>query len=120
MYLARKHHATDAVSPYPTGDAETTVLIDDKHTFFSIPYKMTFCAYPHLHTLVNDTGKSDIVPEEGDESALYSLAVHTNTNLQCVTWDKICTATSGDVDIHPLVERIEFGIPDKRTPPRFK
>ena len=37
------------------------------------------------------------------------------TNLQCVTWDKVRTATSGDVKMHRLVETIESGMPDKRT-----
>ena len=102
-----KYLATDAISPHPTGGAGTTVHIDDIAFISRHTLQTDFLCLPTFTYSRNDTDNSDIIPEEGDESALYSLAVHTNTNSQCVTWDKIRTATLGDDDIHQLVETIQ-------------
>ncbi|XP_052231018.1 uncharacterized protein K02A2.6-like [Dreissena polymorpha] len=87
LYLpGARHRAPDAVSPNPTGEAKTMVLIDD------------------MSAVCLD-----------NESYLYSSAVSSVENLKCVTWDKVRMATSSDENMHQLVEIIEAGVPDTRS-----
>ena len=117
-----KHHAADAVSCHPSGDAETNVLIDDFAYISRYTSDSDVLCLPTFTYSSNDTQTSDFVSYDTDEAALYYSAVNAITNLQCVTWDKVRTATSGDVETHCLVETIESGMPDKRTslPPSIR
>ena len=120
--LGAKHRAADAVSRHPSGDAETTVLIDDIAYISRYTSNSEVLCLPTFTYSSNDTLTSDFVRDDTDEAALYSSAMNSITNLQCVTWDKVCTATSGDIEMHRLVKTIESGMPDKRTslPPSIK
>ena len=117
-----KHRAADAVSRHPSGDAETTVPIDDIAYISQYTSDSDDLCLPTFTYSSNDTQTSDFVCDDTDEAALYSSAMNAITNLQCVTWDKVRTATSGDVEMHRLVETIESGMPDKRTslPPSIR
>ena len=117
-----KHRAADAVSRHPSGDAETTVLIDDIAYISRYTSDSDVLCLPTFIYSSYDTQTSDFVRDDTDEAALYSSAMNAITNLQCVTWDKVRTATSGDVEMHRLVETIESGMPDKRTslPPSIR
>ena len=110
-----EHRPADAVSRHPSGDAETTLLIDDIAYISRYTSDSDVLCLPTFTYSFNDTQTSDFVHDDTDEAALYSSAMNAITNLQCVTWDKVCTATSGDVETHCLVETIESGMPDKRT-----
>ena len=103
------------MSRHPSGDAETTVLIDDISYISRYTSDSDVLCLPTFTYSSNDTQTSDFVHDDTDEAALYSSAMNAITNLQCVTWDKVGTATSGDVEMHRLVETIESGMPDKRT-----
>ncbi|XP_053385871.1 uncharacterized protein LOC128550595 [Mercenaria mercenaria] len=81
-----KNRAPDAVSRNPTGDAEPMVLNDDVSSV-----------------------------SLNNESYLYLSAAYSIENLECVTWDKVRTATSSDESVHQLVEIIETGVPATRT-----
>ena len=111
-----------AVSRHPSGDAETTVLIDDIAYISRYTSDSDVLCLPTFTYSSYDTQTSDFVRDDTDEAALYSSAMNAITNLQCVTWDKVRTASSGDVEMHRLVETIESGMPDKRTslPPSIR
>ena len=102
-----KHRAADAVSRHLSGDAETTVLIDDIAYISQYTSDNDVLCLPTFTYSSNDTHSSDFVRDGTDEAALYSSGMNTITTLQCFTWDKVCTATSGDVEIHRLIETIE-------------
>ena len=117
-----KHRAADAVSHHPSGDAETTVLIDNIAYISRYTSDSDVLFLPTFIYSSYDTHTCYPVRADTDKAALYSSAMNANTNLQCVTWDKVRTATSGEVEMHHLVEMIESGIPDKRTslPPSIR
>ena len=91
------------------------MLIDDIANISRYTSNSDVMCLPTFTYSSNDTQTSDFVRDDTDEAALYSSAMNAITNLQCVTWDKVRTATSGDVEMHRLVETIESGMPDKRT-----
>ena len=90
------------------------MLIDDIANISRYTSKCDVLCLPTFTYTSNDTQTSDFVRDDTDEAALYSSAMNAITNLQCVTWDKVRTATSGDVEMHRLVETIESGMQDKR------
>ena len=91
-----KHRAADAVSRQLSGDAETTVLIDDIANISQYTSDRDVLCLPTFTYSSKDTQTSDFVRDDTDEAALSSSVMNTITNLQCVTWDKVHTATSRD------------------------
>ena len=110
-----KHRAADAMSRHSSGDAGTTVLIDDIAYIWWYTSGSDVLCLPSFTYSSNEIQTSDFVCDDTDVAALYFSAMNAITNLECVTWDKVRTANPGDVDMHRLVETIESGMPDKRT-----
>jgi len=108
-----RHRAADAVSRHPTGEPENMVLIDD---IASISQATTTTLNLPTLTHISNYMSAD-EPDNGiTESGLYTSAVSSinSSTLQCITWDRVRTASAGDEDIFQLVKLIESGMPEKR------
>ena len=97
MYVpGAKHRAADAVSRHPTGDPETVVLIDDVASVSPTHVCDTLNLPTFTHINDRNTARDDTPDDNALESTLLSSAVSSVSTLQCVTWDKVRTATSSD------------------------
>ena len=116
MYVpGAKHRAADAVSRHPTGDPETVVLIDDVASISPIHVCDTLNLPTFTHINDCNTARDDTPDDNALESIPLSSAVSSVSTLQCVTWDKVRTATSSDDNMLQLLKVIEAGIPDSRN-----
>ena len=116
MYLpGAKHRPADAVSRHPTGDPETVVLMDDVASISPthVCDTLNLPAFTHINDC--NTARHDTPDDNALESTMYSSAVSSVSTLQCVTWDKVRTATSSDDNVLQLVKVIEAGIPGSRN-----
>ena len=109
MYVpGAKHHDADAVSRHPTGDPKTVELIDDVASITPTHVCDTLNLPTFTHINDCNTARDDIPDDNALESTLYSSAVSSVSILQCVTWDKVRTATSSDDNMLQLGEKKSY------------
>lgn len=118
-----KHRAADTVSRHPVGKSDNMVLIDDIASVDGYNQSEVPPTIPTLQHKASDvmTGKPDTTSQCG-EVKFYSSVLSSVTSLQCISWDKIRTATASDEDMFKLVQQIESGISDIRNdlPPSLR
>jgi len=109
-----RHRAADAISRHPVGEPEDMVLVDDIAVILPDNQILTLHTLPVLfHEEVCHTETES--HETSSETLLYSSAVSSLSTLQCITWDRIRTATTSDESMFQLVQLIESGIPEARN-----
>ncbi len=109
-----KHRAADAVSRYPTGDADKLVLIDDVAAINQDSTDRNSLLLPHLGRTVPDSARYNHESDDSTDQTVLLSAMESISSLQCVTWDMVRIATNSDNDMVKLVEVIESGMPEFR------
>ncbi|XP_060073014.1 uncharacterized protein LOC132552840 [Ylistrum balloti] len=108
-----KHRAADTVSRHPVGKSDSMVLIDDiASVHICNKNEAQHTIQTHNHKIADDTLE---IPLKSSEAIFYSTALSSVTSLQCITWDRIRTATTSDEYMFQLVQMIESGIPETRN-----
>ena len=105
-----KNRASDTVSRHPTGNQHPPKmhLTDDISTASN-----TSQSHPGSvpHNLITGIAQDE---SEAADDVTYATALSSLNSLQCVTWDRVRTATTSDANMAQLVEIVEKGMPESR------
>ena len=106
-----KNRAPDTVSRHPTGTPHPPQmeLTDDISTTSDTAQPLLNIPHAFLAGIRQREEPCDFI-----EDTTRVIAISSLHSLQCVTWDRVRTATSSDENMSKLVEIIEDGMPESR------